>query len=520
MTISLVKEAAEMSKISKNVKQLRQERGMTQDDLAGKLFVTRQAISSWENDRTQPDVHMLGKLREVFGVSIEELLYGKKRNTALELEKPDYTKTLITVFSVLGSILITAGLILIFVTGWEKMPDILKKGLAFLPLIIGQTAGTFVLIKKKDKKAWCEGGAVFWGIGIIASCFMVQGVFDVYVYDENYYLIMALALLPVVFLMKSVCALVAFYVTGFFQIYGFAEGVVYYPLGAVKYIFWGICALLIFAVGILLTRILEKTDRESHRISIVQWINAIAFPVFALFYVMLGRFDTGNAVLFVSAILLSYFIVGQKEKAITSPMRFLGLFGTAGCVCLSSYVNFFGFGYAGGAGQVALVTVQLIMILMALLIIKCRFASKLHLVMSGAYLVIHFLFLAVMFFDDLPNRAGSPEAMAALYDKCTRWEDITFVVMQIFAITFFSLLIAQGAIDKKLTVMNTGFIGFIHQIIFWVAGSGLGMLTNGIVLLSCGGVLLFVNLKIAKSKNQKTRTLSVNSGEEVEADEK
>lgn len=509
-----------MSKISKNIKQLRQERGMTQDDLAQKLFVTRQAISSWENDRTQPDVHMLGKLREVFGVSIEELLYGKKRNTALELEKPSYTNSLITVFSVLGSILVTAGLILIFVTGWEKMPDIFKKALAFLPLIIGQAAGIFVLVKKKDKKAWCEGGAVFWGIGIIASCILVQGVFEVYVYDQNYYLIMALALLPVVFLMKSVCALVAFYVTGLFQVYAFAEGVVYYPLGAVKYIFWGLCSLLIFAVGIYLIRMLEKTDRESHRISIVQWITAIVFPVFVLFYVMLGRFDTGNAVLFVSAILLSYFIVGQKEKSITSPLRFLGFFGTAACICLSSYVSLLDFGYRSGIGQVALVTVQLIMVCIALLIIRCKFASKIQLTMSVIYLVIHFLFLAVMILDDIPQRADNPDAMTALYDLCSKWEDIAFVVMQIFAVAFFSLMIAQGAMDKKLTVMNTGFIGFTHQLIFWVAGSGLGMLTNGIVLLICGGVLLFVNLKIAKSKNQGAKPLSVNSGEEVEADEK
>lgn len=509
-----------MSKISKNIRRLRQERGMTQDDLAQKLFVTRQAISSWENDRTQPDVHMLGKLREVFGVSIEELLYGKKRNTALELEKPSYTGTLITVFSVLGSILITAGLILIFVTGWEKMPDVFKKVLAFLPLIIGQAAGIFVLMKKKDKKAWCEGGAVFWGIGIIASCIMVQSVFDVYVYDQNYYLIMALALLPVVFLMKSVCALTAFYVTGLFQIYCFAEGVVFYPFGAVKYIFFGICSFVIFAVGIALSRIIEKTDKESHRTSIIQWITAIAFPLFAAFYVLVGNFDFGNALLFVSAILLSCFILGQGEKSITSPLKFLGLFGTTACICLSSYVDFLGIGYKGGTGQVALVTVQLIMVCASLIIIRCKFTSKLQILMSVNYLIIHFLFLVVMILDDLPHRAETPEAISALYDKCSQWGDIAFVVMQIFAITFFSLLIAQGAIDKKLTVINIGFVGFAHQIILWISGSGLGMLTNGIVLLVCGGVLLFVNLKIAKSKNQQTQTLSVKAGKEAETDEK
>lgn len=510
-----------MSKISKNIKQLRQERNLTQDELAEKLHVTRQAISSWENDRTQPDVQMLGRLREVFGVTIEELLYGKKRNTTLELQKPPYTNSLITVFSVLGSILVTAGLILIFVTGWDKMPEFFKKGLAFLPLFIGQAVGVFVLMKKKEKKAWCEGGAVFWGIGIIASSALVQNVFDIYVYDQNFYLIMALSLLPVVFLMKSVSALTAFYVTGLFHVYSVTEGAVFEDFGAVKYIGCGLCTVLIFAIGVYFAHILKKTDKESHRISIVHWITAIGFPAYGFFFVILGNFETGSALLFASAILLSYFILGQREKSITSPFRFLGFFGTAVCVCLSSYIDFLDFGADIGAGQIGLITVELIMICAALLIIKCNFSSKIQLLMSADYLVIHFLFLIAMILEEMTHLhfIEKPEDVL-MYSQYAEWVDVIFVVMQIFALAFFSLMIAQGAMDKKLTVMNTGFIGFTHQIIFWVAGSGLGMLTNGIVLLICGGVLLFVNLKIAKSKKQETDPISVNAGKEAEADEK
>lgn len=69
-----------MSKISKNIKRLRNEKGFTQDLLAEKLHITRQAVSSWENDRTQPDIDMLEKLSEVFGISIEELIYGKEKH--------------------------------------------------------------------------------------------------------------------------------------------------------------------------------------------------------------------------------------------------------------------------------------------------------------------------------------------------------------------------------------------------------------------------------------------------------
>ena len=68
-----------MTKISKSIKRLRNAQGISQEALAEKLFISRQAVSSWENDRTQSDIEMIGKLAEVFNVSIEELIYGEKR---------------------------------------------------------------------------------------------------------------------------------------------------------------------------------------------------------------------------------------------------------------------------------------------------------------------------------------------------------------------------------------------------------------------------------------------------------
>ena len=90
-------------KISKTLKRLRAEKGITQEQLAEMLFISRQSVSSWENDRTQPDVDMLLKLSEVFSVSIEELIYGKKRNTTVGEEKTDYTSTLITLVSIISA---------------------------------------------------------------------------------------------------------------------------------------------------------------------------------------------------------------------------------------------------------------------------------------------------------------------------------------------------------------------------------------------------------------------------------
>ena len=67
-----------MNVVSESIKKLRKEKGMTQDELAEKLCVTRQAVSNWEMGKTQPDVDTLTKLAEVFDVSVEQIIYGKE----------------------------------------------------------------------------------------------------------------------------------------------------------------------------------------------------------------------------------------------------------------------------------------------------------------------------------------------------------------------------------------------------------------------------------------------------------
>lgn len=66
-----------MSNIGKNINKYRREKGMTQDQLAERLHVTRQAVSNWETGKTQPDVETLEGLAECLEVTVEELIYGK-----------------------------------------------------------------------------------------------------------------------------------------------------------------------------------------------------------------------------------------------------------------------------------------------------------------------------------------------------------------------------------------------------------------------------------------------------------
>lgn len=68
-----------MNEVAKNLKKIRVSSGMTQEELAEKMFVTRQTISNWENGKSQPDVQTLTSLADSFGVEVSELIYGRKR---------------------------------------------------------------------------------------------------------------------------------------------------------------------------------------------------------------------------------------------------------------------------------------------------------------------------------------------------------------------------------------------------------------------------------------------------------
>ena len=68
-----------MTSVGENIKKTRNKIGITQEELAEKINVTRQAVSNWENGKTQPDIDTLTQLAGFFDVSIERIIYGKAK---------------------------------------------------------------------------------------------------------------------------------------------------------------------------------------------------------------------------------------------------------------------------------------------------------------------------------------------------------------------------------------------------------------------------------------------------------
>lgn len=63
---------------NEKLQQLRKSRGITQDDLAKSLYVSRTAISKWESGRGYPNIESLKEIAKFFSISVDDLLSGEK----------------------------------------------------------------------------------------------------------------------------------------------------------------------------------------------------------------------------------------------------------------------------------------------------------------------------------------------------------------------------------------------------------------------------------------------------------
>ena len=144
----------DLNKISNFIKAKRKELGITQDELAEKLFVTEKAISRWETGRGTPDISLLLPLSKELNIDVSELLNGeenKKNKNDVEqlIEYNEITKAnkynfqfKLTIFFYILSILS-----FLFYLRFEYDPNIEVN--YFIRLLIIAVASIFVIIGNK-----------------------------------------------------------------------------------------------------------------------------------------------------------------------------------------------------------------------------------------------------------------------------------------------------------------------------------------------------------------------------------
>lgn len=132
--------------LGNKIKYYRGEKELSQEELAERVYVSRQTISNWENNKSYPDINSIVLLSEIFEISIDNLIKGdveqmKKEINLEEVKKLNFYATIMVILMLVATILL--------------MPMLKFMGLyAFIPYFVLVACAMFFAIKvdkiKKD----------------------------------------------------------------------------------------------------------------------------------------------------------------------------------------------------------------------------------------------------------------------------------------------------------------------------------------------------------------------------------
>lgn len=466
-----------MAKVAKNIKRLRNAKGLSQEQLAAELHISRQAVSHWENDRTQPDIDMLEKLSEVFDAPIEEIIYGERRQTTLEPDKKKPINTAAIILAVLGSLFIATGLTFVFVTGWRNFPIPVKTFFAFLPMLAGQFCAAFVYKKKINLIPWREGASVLWCAGMVATVAMINSIYDIHFGYENCLMIDGLLFLPTIFFFGAAVPLAAYYYAiihwGIYQ-YSQSESVLYLILTSV--LFW---------VGLIYLYI-HKREKEEPMFKFSLWVStAGAIALTGIISVYYSNYFIASMFACTAALTA----LNKNDKDYSIPFKILSLLGiivVGFYSVIPLYSPRFYFSYTdiekeSIIGAVIIIAVTGLCIYAGRKNIKESIYSKISVSILCAWSAVEFILPYIDFV------------------KADWLRVLLLIIYWIFTTAISINLILGGVRHSDFIEMNAGLILILLYIGYLILSAELGMLYNGLVLIVLGAVLLAVNFKLAKS---------------------
>ena len=133
--------------LGKQIKKYRAYMNLSQEELAEKIYVTRQTVSNWENDKSYPDVHSLLLLSMLFNVSLDQLIKGD-----IEIMKEEINKDELQKFNHDGAVF--TFLLLFFVVSFAPLFLLFKYCGLVASVFIYITAMYYALKLEKFKKKY------------------------------------------------------------------------------------------------------------------------------------------------------------------------------------------------------------------------------------------------------------------------------------------------------------------------------------------------------------------------------
>jgi|GEM_PF-6171454 len=106
----------------------------------------------------------------------------------------------LVIFSVIGSVLVGLGIILVIAFNWDKIPHFIKVAISMLPVLLGIALARYAKLKNA---AYTEAAAAFWFLSIGATISLISQVYGIHGELEGFILIWLILGFPVIYLMQS-----------------------------------------------------------------------------------------------------------------------------------------------------------------------------------------------------------------------------------------------------------------------------------------------------------------------------
>lgn len=131
--------------IGTRIKKFRENQNISQDELALKLFVSRQTVSNWETNKSYPDIKSLTMLSNIFNVSLDNFIRGD-----LEEMRKIIDKEKVKEFSVMSYIFL-AEMLIVAISAYPLFSMDGYIGIIIWILFFAITFGTATIIEKLKK---------------------------------------------------------------------------------------------------------------------------------------------------------------------------------------------------------------------------------------------------------------------------------------------------------------------------------------------------------------------------------
>lgn len=386
------------------------------------------------------------------------------------------SNSLLTIFGVLGAILIGLGIILIFAHNWDDLSKTTKVLLAFLPLISCQFLTGYTIIKQKNS-VWKEvsGTLLFFAIG--STIALISQIYHIPGNPGNFLLTWIVLSVPILYLLKSNSLALLHLI--FATYYGVETG-----YGRISYPWLYLVLILLFLPHYYR---LYKAHPKGNITSVFHWLLPFSITI------TLGAFLSGTSrlgfLIYISLFGLFYNIgkitYFQEHRFVRNGYQIIGILGTSVlAIILSSkwfWLEFYNTVHSNFSDLILLFLLQLV----SLLFMWSYFQKEKDIKQFTAFQIL-FLVFDVIFLLGMTNSI------------------IGMILTNIVVLLLGVLMIKNGSQQADFTILNYGLLLISILIICRFFDTNISFVIRGLLFIAVGIGFFYANyILLKRQKNNR-----------------